>query len=183
MVSLIAKSPLAGVAPHVIGTCALSEALPGPITSIAPFKGREAGLSAALQAAHGLEFPAPNRVTGTAPAQAVWSGQGQAFLIGAAPDARLSAHAALTDQSDGWAVLRLEGAEAEAVLARLFPLDLSLTNFAVGHSARSQLQHVIALLVRSGPQTFDIFVMRSFAQTALHEIETAMQGIAARAAL
>ncbi|MDZ4096104.1 MAG: sarcosine oxidase subunit gamma, partial [Paracoccaceae bacterium] len=59
MPSLIAKSPLAGQAPAMIGAGRLAEAACGPITSVAPFKGQEKPLAKALMAL-GLAFPVPN---------------------------------------------------------------------------------------------------------------------------
>jgi heterotetrameric sarcosine oxidase gamma subunit len=71
----------------------------------------------------------------------VWTGPDQAFLIGApAPD--LTGLAAVTDQSGGWAALQLQGPGAEAVLMRLFPLDLRARAFAPGHAARAPLGHM-----------------------------------------
>ena len=180
MVSLIPRPPLSRAAPLVAGTCSLSEMSVGPITSLSPWAGKTKALSTALKKAHGMAFPAPNRVTARDGIRAIWSGRDQAFLVGVAPDTSLGAYAALTDQSDGWAVLRLEGQGGEAVLARLIPLDLRLASFAIDHCARSSLQHISALLVRTGAETIEIMVMRSFAMTAWHELQQAMLGVAAR---
>ena len=49
-------------------------------------------------------------------AACVWTGRGQAFLIGAEPPDGLAGIAALTDQSDAWVVLRLAGPALEDVL-------------------------------------------------------------------
>ncbi len=180
MADLHARTPLAGVPAFSAGTCQLTEADLGPITSIAPFRGLEKSLSAALKSAHGVVFPAPNRVSVKGAARMVWTGRDQAFLIGVAPDAGLAVHAALCDQSDGWAALRLHGDGCADVLARLTPLDLSLTSFAAGHCARSALQHVMAILIRPEATLFEILVMRSFAATAWHDLTEAMRSVAAR---
>lgn len=180
MVSLIARTPLDGLLPLTIGTCSLTELSLGPISSLAPFGTTEAAFGDALQAAHGLPFPAPNRVTANGTARAIWSGRNQAFLVGVAADARLSGQGAVTDQTDGWAVMRLEGIGAGAVLARLIPLDLRPEAFGEGHAARTSLLHVNCLIWREAPQAFGIMVMRSYGVTAVHELETAMQGFAAR---
>ncbi len=181
MPELIAKSPLSGRVPLTLGAAALSEQTLGPITSVAPFKGRATALTKALKPL-GLTFPAPNRFTANGPACLVWTARDQAFLLGVAPGG-LASHAALTDQSDGWAGLRLDGVAAEAVLARLYPLDLRLAAFAVGHAARAPLNHMPSVLLRTEAETFDILVFRSMARTAWHELEAAMKGVAARAAV
>ena len=183
VVDLVAKTPCADVLPVTVGGLTLSEAAPACITSVAPFKGAEVALSAAMEAAHGMAFPAPGRTTGKAALKAVWTGRGQCFLMGDVPaDAGLAAHAALTDQGDGWAVMHLDGEAAEAVLARLTPLDLRASVFKRGHTARSELGHMMAVVTRTA-KGFEIMVMRSFAKTAVHHIHEAMESVTAEAAL
>ena len=172
MVELVAKTPMGRFAPLEIGAARLSEVDLGQLTSIAPFKGQDAAVSKALKDAHGMAFPAPNRATGKAGARAIWYGNRMAVL--------LTAHAALTDQSDAWTCVRLEGAGAEAVLARLTPLDLRNTQFKRGHTARTQLQHMAASITRVGADAFLILAFRSFADTLRHDLEQAMRGVAAR---
>lgn len=179
MPSLIAKSPLDGTDPIEIGACRLSEVDLGPITSVAPFAGQEKATAAALKAAHGLGFPAPNRFLEKGSARCVWAGRGQAFVTGVVPEG-LGGLAALTDQSDGWASLQLDGAGAEQVLARLVPVDLRARTMPKGSALRVPINHLMALLIRTGPHVFEILVFRSMAKTAWHELETAMKTVAAR---
>ena len=176
MADLIAKSPLGG-ASVTIGALTLAEANPGPITSVAPFRGQGKALDKALKPM-GLAFPAPNRISRGKAARLVWTSRDQAFLIGA-DGAALAAHAALTDQSDGWAMLRLEGREAAAALMRLVPLDLEA--MPIGEAARAPLGHMQSVLMRD-EVGFEILVFRSMARTAWHEIETTMKSLAARVA-
>lgn len=180
MAELIAKTPCAGLLPLTIGGVALTEEDAGVMTSIAPFKGREAALSDKLKSAHGMAVPAPNRATGKAGARAVWFGHGQAMLIGPAPDLSLADHAALTDQSDAWAVVRLEGDAARDVLARLVPVDLRATTFKRGHTARTLVGLMSASVTRVGERAWQIMVFRSMAGTLAHELKTAMEAVAAR---
>ncbi|MFZ5962153.1 sarcosine oxidase subunit gamma [Thalassococcus sp. BH17M4-6] len=181
MVDLVALSPCHGLLPITRGDVTLSEVDAGVITSVMPFKGEADALSAALEAAHEVAFPEPNRATGTDGARCVWTGRGQAMLLGPAPDARLSDHAALTDQSDAWAVVRIDGPRAEAVLARLVPLDLRKPVFGEGHTARSLLQHMTVSITRVGENAFQIMAFRSMAGTLVHDLDTAMSSVAARA--
>nr|WP_247676919.1 sarcosine oxidase subunit gamma [Leisingera sp. HS039] len=158
----------------------LTEEHPGAMWTVAPFKGQQEALSKALETAHGMAFPAANRATGKAGSRAVWFGRDMALLMGLAPDAKLAGHAALTDQSDAWAVVRLEGAGAEDVLARLVPVDLRNQVFKRGHTARTELKHMMASVTRTGPQAFQIMVFRSMAKTLVHDLKTAMEAVAAR---
>jgi heterotetrameric sarcosine oxidase gamma subunit len=166
---LIAKTPLWGQDPVVLAGVTLAEVDLGQITSVAPYD---------AAAALALGFPAPNTVSAKGDARLVWTGRGQAFLIGAAPS-DWSGLAALTDQSDGWACLSLTGAGAGDVLARLIPLDLRA--LAKGACARSSLGHMGMILI-SVSDGFQIMVFRSMAKTAWHEMEAAMKMRAARLA-
>jgi len=176
---LVERSPCAGLVPVARGGLRLSEVAPGPITSIAPFKGQAAAVDGLLRA-QGLGWPAPGQVIAQGSARAQWFGLDLALLIGAAPEAGLARHAALTDQSDAWAVLRLEGAGAGDVLARLTPLDLRESVFGTGRTARSDLGHMAAAITRLAPEAFEIMGFRSMAGTLVHEISTAMARVAAR---
>lgn len=181
MPELIAKSPLSGVWPLAIDGLRLSERLLGQVTSIAPLPGQETAVADALKPL-GLGFPTPNSFLSHGAATLVWTGKGQAFLIGAPAPTGLPG-AALTDQSDGWACLQLEGRLAAEALMRLYPLDLRLRTFAVGAAARAPFNHMQSILMRPAADRFDIMVFRSMARTAWHEVATAMKTLAARAAL
>jgi sarcosine oxidase subunit gamma len=174
--TLTATTPCAGLLPLTIGTVTLTEVDPGHLTAIAPGK----GLAALLRSAHGLDLPEPGRATGTAAARAIWFGRAHVLLMGPAPDPALSGHAALTDISDGWAVVRLEGAGAAQVLARLTPIDLRAHVFQPGHTARTELFHMQASITRLDTDAFLIMVFRSMARTLVHDLRTAMEGVAAR---
>ncbi|KPQ09901.1 MAG: sarcosine oxidase, subunit gamma [Rhodobacteraceae bacterium HLUCCA09] len=162
------------------GTAELSELPLVPLWWIAPFPGREAALSRALAAAHGVPFPAPGETVRSGDTEIRWAGRAQALLIGpAAADPGLAEHAAVTDVSDVYARLVLTGPDTACVLARLVPLDLRPARFPAGRTARTLLGHMTAQ-VTATPEGVELLVMRSFARTAFHEIETAMRGVAAR---
>ena len=180
MPSLIETSACDGLLPVQAGGVMLDEAAPARITSVAPFGGREKAVAAALRQL-GLGWPDPGRSVRVGGAACLWTGRGQAFLVGTAPDG-LEGIAALTDQTDGWARLRLRGPGAVAVLARLVPLDLGAAAFPEGAVARTGLNHMMAVLTREGPDAFGIMVFRSMAGSAVHEIAVAMRAVAARPA-
>ncbi len=178
MARLIDRSACEDLLPVITAGAQLAEARPGPVTSVAPFKGRQAAVARAL-AADGLGWPEPGRAVLAPAGRCLWAGRGVAFVTGLVPRG-LEDLAAVTDQSDGWAVLRLEGAQAAAVLARLCPLDLRAGAFAPGHVARAPLGQMTAIVHRSLPESFEIWVFRSMAATAVHELTVAMQAVAAR---
>jgi heterotetrameric sarcosine oxidase gamma subunit len=151
---LIAKSALEGQGPVTAGGVTLAELQVGPITSIAVLPGGAKALAKGLKPM-GLTFPAQNSFAE-------------------------KKGAAVTDQSDGWAVLSLSGLAAVEVLARLVPLDLRLAAFPVGRVARSGLNHMNAVILRTGDYAVEVMVFRSMARTAWHELETTMHMVAAR---
>ena len=178
MAELIATSATEGLVPVTHGAFTLTDAGIARITSVAPFAGQQGAVSDALTAALGLAFPAPNATQAKGDARIVWSGRGQVFVLNADPVA-LDGLAALTDQTDAWAALRLAGPGADQVLARLVPLDLRPSAFGEGAAARSALGHMMAVIWRDG-EGLVILVMRSMARTAVHEIAAAMSAVAAR---
>jgi sarcosine oxidase subunit gamma len=101
-------------------------------------------------------------------------------LVGIDADTGLVGHGALTDQSDGWTVVQLQGAGAADVLARLTPVDLRHAVFKRGHTARTDLMHMAASITRTNDDAFMIMVFRSMAGTLLHDLQRAMEGVASR---
>ncbi len=77
MVDLTEISPCDGLLPLTIGATTLTEVAPGAMTSLAPYKGREAALSEALKAGHGWPVrrptgPPARRARGRCGSVATW---------------------------------------------------------------------------------------------------------------
>ena len=178
MARLLEISPGAGLLPATAGSCTLAELTPDAITSISPHRGKTAVVSAALKRLHGVTFPRPNRATGKDGARCIWFGPDQAMLVGAKIGALKDA--AITEQSDGWAVLRLHGRDAPTVLARLVPVDVRARAFKRGHCARTLLDHMPVSIMRTGADSFDIMVFRSMTRTAVEVLSAAMKSLAAQ---
>jgi methylglutamate dehydrogenase subunit D len=180
VVDLIAKSPLEDVLPISVGETALTEATPAYITSIAVHKGREKALAEAVKKAHDLALPDIGRTSSKEGLRLIWSGRGQHMLLGDKPAARALARlASLTDQTDGWAVMTLTGINAAKALSRHCPLDLRATNFKRGHTARTEVAHMMTVVTKLN-DGFEIMVMRSFAATMVHHLAQAMESVAAQ---
>lgn len=177
MTRLIARSPAEGLTPVDAAGTTLIELPWAPMFTIAPYNGSEVAVSEALGAL-GLSLPGPGESRSAGEASILWFGLGTCLLIGAAPPDLPGA--AVAEQSDGWARLRLDGPLAEAALARLVPLDLRASAFPEGATARSQLYHMALSITRTGPAAFDLMVFRSMAATAVHELTVAMRSVAAQ---
>lgn len=174
---LAQTSPGAGLLPISIGALTVVEVDVGPVTSVTPFSNPP---KAAFSRALGLPFPEPNQSTSEGDVRCIWAGQGEAFLMGVTPKPTLGKHAAVVDQSDAWAFVTLSGAGGADALARLVPVDMRLSAFAVGATARTQLGHMNASITRIGEDTYLIAVFRSMTETLVHDLRTALDAVAAR---
>jgi sarcosine oxidase, subunit gamma len=180
VVDLIATAACAGLLPLRVGGVGLTEVDLGPVTSVAPFRGNAAKVGAALKKALGVGFPGPGEALTGKSGRAIWVGPGRALVTGALPD--LGGLAALTDQADGIAVVRIEGPDVVAVLARLVPVDLRPSVFPEGRTARTLIGHMMASVTRVGPEALELMVFRSMAGTLVHELAEAARAVAARGA-
>ncbi len=176
MPELIAK-PALDHGPVTQAGVTLAAIDPGPITSVALFPKGAKAVAKGLKPL-GLSFPEPGCFTEKGDARLIWTGREQAFLTGVAAPALEGA--ALTDQSDGWAAFRLSGPQAVDALARLVALDLRESAFPVGRAARAGLNHMALILLRTGPQEFELMVFRSMARSAWHELTEVLDHLQAR---
>ncbi|HPE60956.1 MAG TPA: sarcosine oxidase subunit gamma family protein [Thiolinea sp.] len=78
----------------------------------------------------------------------------------------------VVDQSDAWVMLELAGVSVPAVLARLCMLDLDLREFPPGRVARTVMEHMTVIILRTGEQQFLLLSPRSLARSFLHALET-----------
>lgn len=179
VVELIAKTPLEELLPISIGTLSLSEAHPDYIHSIMPPAGKSAALSKALKSAYKLDLPAPGQVNENGKLRILWFGRNQYLLVGNKSADKIAGHAAITDQSDAWAVMNLKGDVAASALARICPLDTRPNHFKVGNTARTEVAHLpsVVTCLQDG---FEIMVMQSLSKSAVHHLEKAMKSITAQ---
>ena len=173
MAELVSQSPAHGLLPIEAGSTRLDERRYDAITWVAPYDGQGEAVGKSL----GFAFPGPNETSGQDDARAIWVGPSQALVLGTAVSPE---GAAVADQSSGWIVLELSGADARDVLARLTPVDLRDGAFVERATARTVIGHMTGSITRTGADTYEIMVFRSMAKTAVHELERAMRGVAAR---
>lgn len=175
MARLMQTTPLAGLMPLSVGAFEAQEVVIDRAWLVAPFKGQQGAVDKALKRAIGVGLPDVNTDRQGDRGRALWVGPGQALVFGDVGD--LSG-AAVTDQSDAYAVALLTGAAVETVLARLVPLDLRVSAFPVGRTARSLLGHMPASITRTA-HGIEVMVMRSMAGTLVHDLTRAASGVAA----
>jgi sarcosine oxidase subunit gamma len=73
--------------------------------------------------------------------------------------------AAVTDTSHGRVILRLDGEAAAKVLATSVAIDLDAAAFPPGRVAQTMIHHVDVVLHRRSETQFDLWVLRSFAES------------------
>lgn len=85
----------------------------------------------------------------------------------------LAGFASVFDQSSGYAILRLSGVRAGALLQKGAFLDLHMDAFPPGSVAVTVIEHIGAILWRSEENVFEIAVFRSFASSFWHWLAAA----------
>ena len=84
---------------------------------------------------------------------------------------RLGDFAFVVDQSHGRVVLTLSGPDVARILANGIAVDLHADAFPVGRAANVLCNHLTLHLSRTGEQSFDLIVMRSFAEALVGELK------------
>ncbi len=185
--ALIAASPLDGYA-RTIGDVLLTEVSDYNLCSVSAPLGEDGAFGKALVES----FDAPRPATG----QSSVSADGTMRLLGLQPDqmlvlfrahdpdraadqvaAAMKTAAYVTDQSDSWVLLALEGRGVCPVLERLCMLDLDVTVFPAGAVSRTVMEHLSVIILRERDNRFLLFNPRSSARSFLHAVETAAETV------
>ncbi|MDD9923205.1 MAG: sarcosine oxidase subunit gamma [Boseongicola sp.] len=182
----LTAAPILGGVDKSIGNCHLRERDDLALVSVATPLGGEAELKAKLSSGWSLETPEPTMSVASGDTRAIRTSADQLMLVfpHSAPDAVAAVSAKigdagyLTDQTDVWVVLELSGVDARSALERLCPLDLHPDAFAVNASGRTVMEHMGALIVRTGEDTYLLMSASSSAGSFLHAVETSCEWIA-----
>lgn len=180
--TLTAEPPLKGF-DQTFGDTRLHAPAELAIVSIAlPLGGEDAGLKA-IKSAYDADLPDPGQSILTKDdTRLVRLGPDQAFAVftRATPDAephvqgRLNGKAYTTDQTDVWTGLCLAGPKARTALERICPIDLRPDAFGTGAAARTVMEHLGVLIIRTGADTYLLLSASSSAGSFLHAVETSL---------
>lgn len=174
--SLAAQSAFAGLTPVKSAELTIEARDDLTMVSFAAAKGKVDAVRAAVRDACGVELPStPERVAGKDIAF-IWSGPDQWMAIAerGANDRDLETElkpllasiAAVVDQSDGRAVVRIAGPRARDVLAKGVPVDLHPRAFKSNGVAITHASHIgIILWQVDATPTYEIAMFRSFADS------------------
>lgn len=183
--SLIAEPPLAGTEITYAGI-ELSAPKDLAIVSIALPLGKEADAEKAIKSAYGANLPQPGKsVRCKDGSRLVRLGPDQAFVLftNDTPDAEsivsklLKGKAYTTDQTDVWTALSIEGPQCRAALERICPVDLHETAFAIDDAARTVMEHLGVLIIRTDEDAFLLLSASSSADSFLHAMEVSMHNV------
>lgn len=158
------------------------------IVSIALPLGGEVAAEKAIKSAYGAALPAPGKsvLSKDGLARLVRLSSDAAFVIftHATPDAephvaeKLKGAAYTTDQTDVWSALEISGAKARTALERICPIDLHPDAFTDGDAARTSMEHLGTLIIRTGGDAFLLLSASSSAKSFLHAVETSIHNTA-----
>lgn len=156
------------------------------IASIAQRPDGEAALADLALALTEAPPPPPRRSSGSpAGVRLIWTGPRQWFALAPfdthedlAADlaSRLGAAASVTEQTDGWVCVSLEGAGTTALLERLCPLDLG--RMEAGMVDRTAIEHMGCFVICEAPgRSYRVLGARSSALSLWHALETVARGL------
>ena len=89
----------------------------------------------------------------------------------------LAGSAYLTNQSDNWVTLRLDGPLAVPALERICPIDLHTAGLGDGAVARTMMEHMGAIIHREGTDRFLLLSASSSARSFLHAVEASLEHV------
>ncbi len=123
----------------------------------------------------GAAAPARPKAVAAGKALLIWSGPDQFLVLserGSATDTArpsFAGTASLSDQSDGRALIRISGARARDMLAKVCSLDLHPSAFPVGAATATSIDHTSVNLWRGddadGSPVFNLLIFTSFAES------------------
>ncbi len=163
----------------------LAETQPGSIVQLAAWPGEEKALIRTIKQVTGLALPdgAGGGACGNGKA-AFGFAPGRFMVIGEDENiagvfaGKLSQKTGtVTDLSHGRTGIRVSGARAEWVLAKLFAIDFALPAFPVGSGLSTVHHDIFAQIQRSGADQFDVYVFRSFARAFWHTLRLASEEV------
>jgi len=148
------------------------------LATILPAKGVEA---AQISAALGIAITPGAWASGDGALTLLGTGPGQwlAYADAAAPDwadalgDRLAGLGGVVDQSSGYVLFRVSGADALRLAQKGLPVDLSPVAFAPGAVVVSAIAHIGVIAHHVAPGILHLAVFRSFADSFHHWLEGA----------
>ncbi len=177
------RTAVLGCHDQTIGGIRLRECPDLALVSLALPRGREAEAKLAISSAFGLNLPGPGQSVTSGTHRLIWMAPAQMMLVFAddSPIAEPGVGAALkgtcytTSQTDGWVVMSISGPDVRKALNRLCPIDLHETAFPIDAVARTVMEHMGAMVLRDGSESFLLFSASSSAVSFLQAVEESIR--------
>jgi hypothetical protein len=83
----------------------------------------------------------------------------------------------ITEQTDAWSGVKVSGKRVIECLERICPINLSIETFKVHSFARTIMEHLNTIIIRSKRNEFELFTNSSSENSFLHAIETSAKNI------
>ncbi|MEB8388228.1 sarcosine oxidase subunit gamma [Rhodobacteraceae bacterium KMM 6894] len=184
--TLTSAPPLAGF-DRRFGDTVLKAPKDLAIVSIALPLGDEAKAENAIKAAFGIALPAigTSGETKDKSSAIMRLANDQAFVLFPCPTpdaerqvaAKLNGAAYTTDQTDAWCALELSGPLARPALERICMVDLHPDAFTVNAIARTVMEHMGAIIARTGEDTYLLLSASSSAKSFAHAVELSLKNV------
>ncbi|MFX0542781.1 sarcosine oxidase subunit gamma [Roseovarius sp. S4756] len=183
--TLTAAPPLAGYDRSFGDDIRLTAPKDLAIVSIALPLGGEDAARKSVKSAFGTALPDVGMSGMAKDTRLMRLGLDQAFAVftRATPDAepqiaaKLKGAAYTTDQTDAWCALEISGPGARRALERICPIDLHPDVFAVNALARTVMEHMGAIVLRTGEQAYLLLSASSSAKSFAHAIEVSAKNV------
>jgi len=90
---------------------------------------------------------------------------------------RLQDAAYVTDQSDSWVMLQINGENALRAMERISPIHLSPSAFPPGSIARTSMEHLSAIVMAEDDSTLTLLSPISSAESFWHAVEQSLTNV------
>ena len=80
-----------------------------------------------------------------------------------------------TDQSDVWVCVEVSGTQTRRALERICAIDLHPDHFTIASIARTTMEHLGTIILRSAENTYVLLSASSSANSFLHALETSVE--------
>lgn len=184
--TLTSTAPFGGYSRDFSGV-SLNELDDLAIVSVATPHGGEKRLAAALKSAYWAALPKPGKsaLAKGGKVRILGLSQDQFFLLFQTTDAdpekavqeKLKGTGYTTDQTHIWAALTISGVKARVALERICPIDLHPEVFSEGALARTTMEHMGAVILRTKADEFLLLSASSSAGSFLHAVETSITNV------
>ena len=175
---LEAFSPLEGYN-NDFGSVQVEEVTGKALVSIAEPLDRKTKLKTAIKKSLGAEWPKIGSSTNSSKGYQLLGVQSDMiFAFFDHPDgladkpikSQLKDNAYCTDQSDAWCMIKISGEGVYTALERICPLNLNPDAFKVGSVARTSMEHLGVVILKTDENSFILMGATSSADDLLHAV-------------